>query len=116
MARSGSSRRRWVSAAFPLESLFDFYHADDNSRVWGAAFRCVYDGEVTLQEEEVESGAFMEVDARVPGRGHGTVHPGRPLRAATLRGHGRRLVSRPVNSWHNLLVFSALNSIFCLVY
>ena len=47
----------------PLESLFEFYHADDNSRVWGAAFRCVYDGEVTLQEEEVESGAFMEVDA-----------------------------------------------------
>ena len=47
----------------PLESLFEFYHSDANSRVWGAAFRCVYGGEVTLQEEEVESGAFMEVDA-----------------------------------------------------
>ena len=47
----------------PLESLFEFYHADDDSRVWGAAFRCVYGGEVTLQEEEVESGAFMELDA-----------------------------------------------------
>ena len=47
----------------PLESLFEFYHADDHSRVWGAAYRCVYDGPVTLQEEEVESGAFMTVDA-----------------------------------------------------
>ena len=46
----------------PLRSLFEFYHSDDKSRVWGAAFRCVYDGEVTLQEEEVESGAFMAVD------------------------------------------------------
>ena len=47
----------------PLESLFEFYHADDRSRVWGAAYRCVYDGPVTLQEEEVESGAFMPVDS-----------------------------------------------------
>ncbi len=47
----------------PLESLFKFYHAGDHSRVWGAAYRCVYDGPVTLQEEEVESGAFMTVEA-----------------------------------------------------
>ena len=47
----------------PLLDLFEFYHSDANSRVWGAAFRCVYNGEVTLQEEEVESGAFMAVDA-----------------------------------------------------
>ena len=46
----------------PLESLFEFFHEDANSRVWGAAFRCVYDGAVTLQEEEVESGAFMAVE------------------------------------------------------
>lgn len=46
----------------PLQSLFEFYHADADSRVWGAAYRCVYDGVVTLQEEEVESGAFMAVD------------------------------------------------------
>ena len=46
----------------PLQSLFEFYHKDANSRVWGAAYRCVYDGAVTLQEEEVESGAFMAVD------------------------------------------------------
>ena len=46
----------------PLQSLFEFFHKDDTSRVWGAAYRCVYDGVVTLQEEEVESGAFMAVD------------------------------------------------------
>ncbi len=46
----------------PLESLFEFYHADAGSRVWGAAYRCLHDGVVTLQEEEVESGAFMAVD------------------------------------------------------
>lgn len=46
----------------PLQSLFEFYHADASSRVWGAAFRCVYEGAVTLQEEEVESGAFMAVE------------------------------------------------------
>ena len=46
----------------PLQGLFEFYHSDANSRVWGAAFRCVYDGPVTLQEEEVESGAFMALD------------------------------------------------------
>ena len=46
----------------PLQSLFEFYHSDENSRVWGAAFRCVHDGAVTLQEEEVESGSFMAVD------------------------------------------------------
>ena len=46
----------------PLQGLFEFYHSDASSRVWGAAFRCVYDGEVTLQEDEVESGAFMALD------------------------------------------------------
>ncbi len=45
----------------PLQSLFEFYHVDANSQVWGAAYRCVYDGTVTLQEEEVESGAFMPI-------------------------------------------------------
>ena len=45
----------------PLTPLFRFYHQDKHNRVWGAAFSCVYDGEVVLQEEEVESGAFMPV-------------------------------------------------------
>ena len=43
----------------PLMPLFRFYHQDTHNRVWGAAFSCVYDGAIVLQEEEVESGAFM---------------------------------------------------------
>ena len=43
----------------PLTALFEFYHQDERYRVWGATFSCVYDGAVVLQEEEVESGAFM---------------------------------------------------------
>ncbi len=45
----------------PLTPLFRFYHRETHNRVWGAAFSCVYDGEIVLQEEEVESGAFMAV-------------------------------------------------------
>ena len=39
--------------------LFDFFFEDALTRVWGRAFRCVYDGEIRLQAEEVESGEFM---------------------------------------------------------
>jgi 8-oxo-dGTP pyrophosphatase MutT (NUDIX family) len=46
----------------PLTKLFEFYFADERNRVWGSAFSCVYDGEIVLQEEEVESGAFMAID------------------------------------------------------
>ena len=45
----------------PLTPLFQFYHQAERQRVWGAAFSCVYDGAVVLQEEEVESGAFMSL-------------------------------------------------------
>ena len=45
-----------------LAWLFDFYFADERVRVWGRAFSCVYDGEMVLQEEEIESGAFMRVE------------------------------------------------------
>jgi len=45
----------------PLAALFEFYHKDEHNRVWGAAFSCVYDGEIVLQEEEVESGSFMAI-------------------------------------------------------
>ncbi len=45
----------------PLHRLFDFYFEDDHTRLWGCAFSCVYDGMVVLQEEEVESGAFVPV-------------------------------------------------------
>ncbi|UCG13924.1 MAG: NUDIX hydrolase YfcD [Deltaproteobacteria bacterium] len=45
----------------PLTRLFDFYYEDEHIRLWGRAFSCVYDGELTLQEEEIESGEFMKV-------------------------------------------------------
>ncbi|MBI3797599.1 MAG: NUDIX hydrolase YfcD [Deltaproteobacteria bacterium] len=46
----------------PLTWLFDFYFTDEHTRVWGGAFSCVYDGEVSLQAEEVESVALMTVE------------------------------------------------------
>jgi isopentenyldiphosphate isomerase len=45
----------------PLNRLFDFYFENEHTRLWGCAFFCVYDGVVVLQEEEVESGAFVPV-------------------------------------------------------
>ncbi len=45
-----------------LEPLFEFYFASPDARVWGAAFSCAYDGPIALQEEEIESGAFMEIE------------------------------------------------------
>jgi 8-oxo-dGTP pyrophosphatase MutT (NUDIX family) len=45
----------------PLNRLFDFYFEDEHTRLWGCAFACMYDGIVVLQEEEVESGAFVPV-------------------------------------------------------
>jgi 8-oxo-dGTP pyrophosphatase MutT (NUDIX family) len=45
----------------PLNRLFDFYFEDKHTRLWGCAFSCVHDGEVVLQEEEVESGEFVPV-------------------------------------------------------
>jgi len=46
----------------PLTRLFDFSYKDEWVKIWGAAFSCIYDGEVVLQQEEVESGAFLAVD------------------------------------------------------
>jgi isopentenyldiphosphate isomerase len=45
----------------PLTRLFDFYFVNEHVCVWGGVFSCVYDGEVVLQEEEVEAGAFMKI-------------------------------------------------------
>lgn len=45
----------------PLTWLFDFYFADEQTCVWGGVFSCVYDGVMVLQEEEVESGAFLPI-------------------------------------------------------
>lgn len=45
----------------PLTKHFDFYFEDAGNRVWGRVFTCVHDGAIELQEEEVESGAFLPV-------------------------------------------------------
>lgn len=45
-----------------LTPLFDFFYEDEYMRLWGRAFSCRYDGELLLQEEEIESGEFMKVD------------------------------------------------------
>lgn len=46
----------------PLIWLFDFYYEDEHTRVWGKAFSCLYDGEIVLQKEELESGVFLKVE------------------------------------------------------
>jgi 8-oxo-dGTP pyrophosphatase MutT (NUDIX family) len=46
----------------PLKRLFDFYFEDAHTRLWGCAFSCTYDGAIVLQEEEVESGAFVPLN------------------------------------------------------
>jgi isopentenyldiphosphate isomerase len=46
----------------PLRRLFDFLYEDEHIRVCGAAFSCVYDGDMVLQKDEVESGAFLNVE------------------------------------------------------
>jgi isopentenyldiphosphate isomerase len=45
----------------PLTWRFNFYFVDERTRVWGSVFSCVYDGDIVLQEEEVESGAFVPI-------------------------------------------------------
>lgn len=46
----------------PLTWLYEFYFADDRTRVWGGVFSCVYDGIIIPQEEEVESVSLMTTD------------------------------------------------------
>ena len=43
-----------------LTRLFDHYYADEKNRVRGRIFTCVHNGPFTLQEEEVESGIFID--------------------------------------------------------
>jgi 8-oxo-dGTP pyrophosphatase MutT (NUDIX family) len=45
----------------PLEHLFDFFFKDTENKVWGRVFTCVYDGDITLQEEEIDSGEFRDL-------------------------------------------------------
>jgi 8-oxo-dGTP pyrophosphatase MutT (NUDIX family) len=47
----------------PLEQQFDFFFEEENLRVWGRVFSCLYDGPLNLQVEEVQSGSFMSIPA-----------------------------------------------------
>jgi 8-oxo-dGTP pyrophosphatase MutT (NUDIX family) len=42
----------------PLTPHFTFFHDAGENRVWGRVYSCVYDGELTLQTTEIESGFF----------------------------------------------------------
>lgn len=45
----------------PLAFLFDMFFEDPKSRVFGRVFRCVFDGKITLQEDEIVHGAFLSI-------------------------------------------------------
>ena len=45
-----------------LNSHFTFCHEDGSNLVWGRVYSCTYDDEMSLQEEEIESGLFMLPD------------------------------------------------------
>ena len=45
-----------------LEHHFDFFFKDSCSRVWGRLFSCKYNGPFKLQETEVESAEFMDIE------------------------------------------------------
>jgi 8-oxo-dGTP pyrophosphatase MutT (NUDIX family) len=47
--------------AVPLTELFECFYSDEFCQVWGRVYRCEYNGKITLQEEEIESGRFMKV-------------------------------------------------------
>ena len=46
----------------PVTALFDFFYEDDVCRLWGRAFRAVWDGPLQLQESEVESAEFLDME------------------------------------------------------
>jgi 8-oxo-dGTP pyrophosphatase MutT (NUDIX family) len=45
----------------PLDHLFEFHYNDSLCDIWGRVFKCEYDGIITLQAEEIESGQFMKI-------------------------------------------------------
>jgi isopentenyldiphosphate isomerase len=45
-----------------LTSHFPFCHEDGSNIVWGRVYSCIYDGEMSLQEEEIENGFYMTPD------------------------------------------------------
>ena len=42
---------------------FTFFYEEGDNRVWGRVYSCIYDGELTLQAEEVSGGFFAAPEA-----------------------------------------------------
>ena len=55
--------REELGIAQPLTPHFKYFFDEDPNRCWGQVFSCVHDGPFTLQQEEVESGEFMTLEA-----------------------------------------------------
>jgi isopentenyldiphosphate isomerase len=58
-ARRELAEEMGIDGVIP-EPLFDFWFEQNTARVWGRAFRCVWDGPLRLQPEEVEEVLLME--------------------------------------------------------
>lgn len=50
-----------IPASTPMEHLFTFYYEDERIKCFGDAWELTYDGELTLQVEEVESVHMMSL-------------------------------------------------------
>ncbi|HID98025.1 MAG TPA: NUDIX domain-containing protein [Thermodesulfobacteriaceae bacterium] len=46
-----------------IETLFDFFFSEEGNSVWGRVFKCVHDGPMIFQEEEVAGGEFLRPEA-----------------------------------------------------
>jgi len=63
----GQSARRELAEELGITEAtltphFTFFHDEGTNQVWGRVYSCTYDGEMTLQAEEVESGFFAAPD------------------------------------------------------
>lgn len=47
-----------------LQHLFDDYYESPTNRVWCTLFHCEYDGELVIQEEEVDS-MYLKSDTEI---------------------------------------------------
>lgn len=64
-----------------LTPHFDFYFEDPQNRLWGRVYSCIFDGELVLQEEEIEE-CFFCAPSKVLG---GKVQPVTPDSIEALR-------------------------------
>lgn len=58
-----------------LQSYSHFYFHNDDCRVWGKVYSCQYDGELTLQADEVASVVMEKPDHILANRFHRTYTP-----------------------------------------